>query len=355
MTVSVPSFQRHGTSRPWRCTPPIQRSIPLRATWSTRPSSTRRPTSVRVSRVCLSTRTTGRLGLEQRVGGAREAGYRLVRPGIAEERPRLSGADAEERGAGRRWALCHGGQDATLGQRQPVARGGVFAAESIEGLGHEAQLAYGRRRDLAEPAGIRSPEEPPRPRGVLERRRGQRRRGHRRQPAELIGIELAQAAEVGDAGVLTDADERRPVGRHVQRMEPGDDLDQLQLVVEIGFEPQHVPAVAVRLQRAGRARRAHPRSRDPPRSRPPESARGCDGARRRRRPAPGLRATRRASTGCDVRARLRAAPARWNRRSSRATPSPTSDRFRAAAPRASGRARPRTTRPSWPCGPARVA
>lgn len=41
--VSVASFQRQGTSWPCRCTPPIQRSIPLCATWSAVPASTLAP------------------------------------------------------------------------------------------------------------------------------------------------------------------------------------------------------------------------------------------------------------------------------------------------------------------------
>ena len=53
-----------------------------------------------------------------------------------------------------------------------------------------------------------------------------------------------------DAGVLTDADERYPARGHPQLVEPRDDLDQLQLIVEIGFEPQHIVTVAVGLQNA---------------------------------------------------------------------------------------------------------
>ena len=52
-----------------------------------------------------------------------------------------------------------------------------------------------------------------------------------------------------DAGVLADADERDAPGRHLQRGEPGEDLRELQLVVEVGLEPEHVAAVAVGLER----------------------------------------------------------------------------------------------------------
>ena len=44
--VSVPSSKRHATRDPSRCTPPTHRSMPLTATWSARPASTRVPSSV---------------------------------------------------------------------------------------------------------------------------------------------------------------------------------------------------------------------------------------------------------------------------------------------------------------------
>src|SRR4029450_10801570 len=47
---SVPASQRQGTSGPWRWTPPTQRSMPLRATWSASPASTRPPAAVGRSR-----------------------------------------------------------------------------------------------------------------------------------------------------------------------------------------------------------------------------------------------------------------------------------------------------------------
>ena len=81
-------------------------------------------------------------------------------------------------------------------------------------------------------------------RGERERVAGQRDRRGRGQALELIGAQLAQAAEVRDAEVLADADERDALGGHAQLGEPGQDLGDLQLVVEVGLEPQHVLAVA---------------------------------------------------------------------------------------------------------------
>jgi hypothetical protein len=51
VTDSVPSSQRQRASGPWRWTPPTQRSMPLRATWSASPASTLPPAAVGRSRV----------------------------------------------------------------------------------------------------------------------------------------------------------------------------------------------------------------------------------------------------------------------------------------------------------------
>jgi hypothetical protein len=85
---------------------------------------------------------------------------------------------------------------------------------------------------------------------VLEGRCRHRLRGDRRQSAELGGVELAEPAEVADAKVLADADQRDPLRRDVELFELGQDLDELQLVVEVGLEPQHVLAKAMRLERS---------------------------------------------------------------------------------------------------------
>ena len=53
---------------------------------------------------------------------------------------------------------------------------------------------------------------------------------------------------MSDADVLADADQRDPARRHAQLTELRQDLNELQLVVQIGFEPQHVLTVAEVLQ-----------------------------------------------------------------------------------------------------------
>jgi hypothetical protein len=50
----------------------------------------------------------------------------------------------------------------------------------------------------------------------------------------LSGIHTVEA---GDAGVLADADQGDPLGGHAEAGQPVQDLDDLQLVVEVGLEP----------------------------------------------------------------------------------------------------------------------
>ena len=69
------------------------------------------------------------------------------------------------------------------------------------------------------------------------------------QAGELAGLELAQPAEVGDARVLADADQRDPAGRHPERVQGRQDLGDLELVVQVGLEPEHVLAATVGGQR----------------------------------------------------------------------------------------------------------
>ena len=159
----MPSFQRQGTERPVRCTPPIQRSTPLSTTWSSCPSSTSRPASVRRRRVCRSTGAARRLGREQRRRSSHENRHPVVAPGVAEERPRLSGAGADERGTGSRRAFGDGAEDAPLGQRQPVARGRILAAEPLEGLGQKPQLGGRSAGDRIQAASGRASAARPRP------------------------------------------------------------------------------------------------------------------------------------------------------------------------------------------------
>jgi len=66
---------------------------------------------------------------------------------------------------------------------------------------------------------------------------------------QLLGVELAEPAEVGDVGILADADQGDPARRDAELAEGGEDLGELELVVEVGLEPQQVLAVAALGQR----------------------------------------------------------------------------------------------------------
>jgi hypothetical protein len=61
----------------------------------------------------------------------------------------------------------------------------------------------------------------------------------------LLGGQFAETAESGDAGVFTDADQGDALRRHAELAEASEDLDDLELIVQIRLEPQHVLAVVV--------------------------------------------------------------------------------------------------------------
>ncbi len=65
---------------------------------------------------------------------------------------------------------------------------------------------------------------------------GDDRRAHRPQARELLRLELPEAGEARAAGEGADADQLDVLGPVGQ---PGEDLDQLELVVEVVLEPQH--------------------------------------------------------------------------------------------------------------------
>ena len=96
----------------------------------------------------------------------------------------------------------------------------------------------------AKAARVGRPQRRPCARGQRQRVVAQGGRRHGGQALELIGAQLAEAAEVRDAEVLADADEGDALGGHVQLGEPSEDLRDLQLVVEIGLEPQQVVPLA---------------------------------------------------------------------------------------------------------------
>ena len=186
--VSVPSSQRHGTWRPCRWTPPIHRSMPLRAIWSASPASTRAPVSVRARPV--ASWTGGRAGRPGAAGAARPpAGpsgestwcrpCRAVSP--------LPGADEGCPSVGR--AVGDGGHHPPLGQRQAVPGCRVLSAEPVERLAQEPQLAQPRGRDGGQADRRGRPQGRPRAGGQLKGCRGQpRARAGVRQLEQLPAV-----------------------------------------------------------------------------------------------------------------------------------------------------------------------
>jgi hypothetical protein len=125
-------------------------------------------------------------------------------------------------------ALGDGGQHPPLGQRQAVPRRRIFPAEPVERLAQEPQLAQPRGGDGAQPIGSGRAEGRPRPGCQLERRRGQPRARIRvRQLAQLLGGQLSEAAEAGDARVFAYADQGGALGGNTQIGQAGEDLGDL--------------------------------------------------------------------------------------------------------------------------------
>jgi hypothetical protein len=123
-----------------------------------------------------------------------------------------------------------------------------------------ATAASSRRSVSESPSRVDGYSRPRRPPRELDRLGRERDGGARRQRGELRAVELAQPAEAREADVLADAHERDPLGLDAQARKLVEDLRDLQLVVEVGLEPQHVLAVGGRRQRgvALLERGAHP-------------------------------------------------------------------------------------------------
>ena len=174
---------------------------------------------------------------------------------------------------------------------------------------------------------------------------------------ELGRVELAETAEVSDPEVLADADQRHPAGVDAELAQPREHLDELELVVEIGLEPEHDIAAGARGERRVPLLQTLAGSRRDLRARPRRGSRhGHGGARRRALREQGPRAARRATGAHARRSPSAGACRRRCRRSSRAGLRriepwrPARRARRAAAP-----VRSRTTRRSSPSARGRGA
>ena len=203
-TRSVASSQRHAGAWPSRCTPPTQRSSPASSAQSASPASTRSPSGVSDRQVSPSVRAAARSisgrGPEGEPVGDEEAGE------VAEERPRLVGADVDEHVLGRVGPGGQGGEHPPLGQAEPVARGGVLASDPVEGLAHEAQRGRDRRGQRRQPGRRGRAEGVPRLLGQRERLVADRL-ALVEQALELVAVELPEADEARHVRMLADAHE----------------------------------------------------------------------------------------------------------------------------------------------------
>ena len=254
---------------PCRWTPPIHRSMPLSATWSASPASTRAPVSVRRSAVVRSTGRPAGRGVKQRDAAPAIRSIREA-PGVSHVRPRLPRRRADERRPGVGRAVGDGGQDPPLGQRQPVSCRRVLPAEPVERLAQEPQLTpAGWRRSRPGPRG--SARGRPPTRGWRARARpgsAARTRSVPGSSRNCSAVSSPRPPKRAMPGVLADADQGDALRRNAEVGQAGEDLDDLQLVVQVRLEPQHVLAVAVGLQGRSRSvnwriasRDRHPRGR----------------------------------------------------------------------------------------------
>ena len=278
MTDSVPSSQRQRASGPWRWTPPTQRSTPLRATWSASPQHPR----------------AGR-GEAQAGGGGHLPGGRVQldqRHPVPASRARMRKQNRSARNGRASRSPSRANTAPALGSPPcwVAARRRRSVRERpsrVEGYSRPSRSkASPRKRSWGERLAATSPSPP----GSAARSRpgggaqveglGGQRGGGLQQAGELPGLELAQPAEVGDAGVLADADQPDPVRRHPEVAERGQDLGELELVVQVGLEPEQVVAGVVDGQGAVALLEPAPHR---PASRPSAAARNS--ARTRRSPA----------------------------------------------------------------------
>src|SRR5215468_11206971 len=145
---------------------------------------------------------------------------------------RVDGADQRTGGG---LAARDGGQDLALGARQAAGGIGQLLELALEGTGEEGQGLdpLGEERQGArigggdgDPAGDRLVDRVARQRGAA-----------RPQLGELLGLELAQAEEVGDLGVAVDRDQGE-LGGQAAAGEAGEQADQGELVEQVVLEPQ---------------------------------------------------------------------------------------------------------------------
>ena len=194
----------------------------------------------------------GRPGGSRRSSGCGPCRH-LVHPakarGVSQVRPRFPRLGPHEGRPGGGRAVGDGGQHPPLGQRQAVPRRRILPAEPVECLAQEPQLGQPRGGDGAQGLGGGRAEGRPRAGGQFERRRGQpRARVRVRQLAQLPGGQLPEAAEAGDASVFAYADQGDAFGGNAQIGQAGEDFGDLQLVIQVRLEPQHVLPVAAGLQ-----------------------------------------------------------------------------------------------------------
>src|SRR3954470_4595052 len=132
-------------------------------------------------------------------------------------------------------ARRHGREHRALRAAQAVAGAGQLLEQPPQRGGEERQALLGRGGGAGERARVGAAEDVPHGPGGADVLAGDRGAGGP-QARELVRLELAEPGEAGAPGEGADADQLdrgRAVGQ------AGQDLDELELVVEVVLEPQH--------------------------------------------------------------------------------------------------------------------
>ena len=227
-----------------RWTPRTQRSTPLRATWSASPRSTRAPATVRRRRVAAVTLPAGGSSSTSGTRPASRARMRKQNRSARNGRASPLPQPGEHRPGARSPPCCW----VAAGRRRSVRRGRrgsrVLAAEPVEGLAEEAQLGRWLAATSPSPPGsaARSTAQGGGAQVEASAVSGWRPPAGRGAAPGSSSPSPPKWAMPGYSPMQTSLD---PVRRHPEVAERGQDLGELELVVQVGLEPEQVVAGVV--------------------------------------------------------------------------------------------------------------
>ena len=181
---------------------------------------------------------------EQRFACAREFAHSAPARGIAEKRSPFLIADPGENGVGTIESAIDRPQHARFGQGKSVRERGILVHQPIEGSGDERQVRAFCHCDCRQARRLVCRERFPRARSECKT-------VVRHRPPFFVQVgkvtrrELPETHESLDLRKRIDADDGNRVRGNVERLQIGEDLQQLQLIVEVHLKPQRDPAMRI--------------------------------------------------------------------------------------------------------------